>query len=339
MARIFTTPSAERTAKTWMHDLALAADIITATQYKSGYTPYFTNNFRSCAKSIYDELTNREFKDIDSSIYYLDGSRVKATLDGSVSGHKKVNAETITKSIVYMAELLNLYWDDTVRTPYEIDEFKKTLLGAAVYKYGRCLSAIAGKGAKTTSAKTTSPRATGQPPKNNYKQTGPQSSNVRDLKGTPGQKVVANTSLIYKIIGDNPQSKNIPNVFIKPLDSNGAVGNTNKIFISSGNGYTDCTCYFDDPNDATDFLNKIITNNRVPANITNLRVVKGKADPNGYFLVGTEFGDCAIAAKKLNEALAESTENAEIAKSDWDKATESYTKKDLDELHTWMRRG
>ena len=101
-------------------------------------------------------------------------------------------------------------------------------------------------------------------------------------------KVYAEGPFIYKIIGDNPQSKNTPNVFIKPLSASGASGSTNKILFSSGNGYTDCTCYFDDPNDAQEglFLSWNSKNNRVPANAIKLThvVVKNKADANGYFL-------------------------------------------------------
>lgn len=332
MARIFTTPEAEAVAKTWLHDVTLAAGIRTNSQRPGGGAPSFPSDYVTAAQAVCDELINRNFENVDASIRMLSRYRFSASLTSSKTQTYK--PEQVAKCLVYLAELTQLYWDDTVRTPYEIDEFKKTLLGAAVYKYGRYISAISGKGTRTVSN-----RAPGQPPKNNYKQSGPQSGNVRDLQGTPGQKVSADTSFIYKIIGDNPQSKNTPNVFIKPLNAAGAVGNTNKIFISSGNGYTDCTCYFDDPNDAQDFLNKIISNNRVPSNVSNMRVVKNKADANGYFLVGTEFGVVAVSAKTLNEALKESVkEMTEEVVSGWEKATESYSEEELNELHTWMRR-
>ena len=344
MARIFTTPEAERAAKTWLHDLTVAAGLRTNDQRSGGRNSFIFWKLTPEAVKICDELINRDFENIDTSIRKVSNYYYNSSLTGG-GRDKSYKPEGIAKCIVYMSELLNLYWDDTIRTPYEIDEFKKTFLGAAVYKYGRYISAVAAnKGAKSSSKSSGSAAKTpGQPPKNNYKQSGPQSGNVRDLRdvngnpgGVPGQKVHANTSLIYKIVGDNPQSKNIPNVFIKPLSASGATGNTNKIFISSGNGYTDCTCYFDDPNDANNFLDAIIKNNRVPLNVTNLRVVKNKADSNGYFIVGTEFGACAISAKTLNEALA--AENTE-AISGWEKATEGYSKEELDELHTWMRRG
>lgn len=340
MARIFTTPAAEQAAKVLMHDITIAGGL--NTKSLRTHTPHYyaQSAFITAAQAICNELANRDFTDIDDAIYVISNYYYKINYDGS-GKNKSFTKETVAKAIVWFAEQLQLYWDDSVRTPYEIDEFKKTQLGAAVFKYGRYISAIPDKRSKSQASAGTA-RTPGQPPKNNYKQSGPQSGNVRDLldamnggPGTPGQKIYADTALIYKIIGDNPQSKNTPNVFIKPLSAAGAAGTTNKIFISSGNGYTDCTCYFDDPNDAQSFLNKIIADNRVPANVSNMRVVKLKADTNGYFLVGTEYGPVAVSAKTLNEAL---TEEIKEELSGWDKATQNYTKEEIEELHKWMRR-
>lgn len=335
MARIFTTPEAEAAAKAWLHDLTLAAGLHSNNKrsYSNAFSNFNRSGFKQDAVVVCDELVNRDFNNIDSNIRSLSHYGFYTPLTGSSQRSKYLKPEAIAKAIVYMAELLNIYWDDTIRTPFEVDEFKKTLLGSAVYKYGRYISAIKDKATRNTSS--SSSRAPGQPPKNNYKQSGPQSGNVRDLIGNPGEKVIAEGNFIYKIIGDNPQSKNTPNVFVKPLSASGATGNTNKIFISSGNGYTDCTCYFDDPNDAQDFLNKIENAGRVPVNVTNLRVVKNRADANGYFLVGTEFGTCAISAKTLNEALNGITEERPFS---WEAATEGYNKDEVEELHTWMRK-
>lgn len=347
MARIFTTPAAEAAAKKWLAVITVAGGLRTDNSIGNVGSAEFVQH----ATAICDELVNRNFDNIDNNIRRI--SYYGISYNGK---SKRFNEEQIAKCIVYMAEQVQLYWDDTVRTPYEIDEFKKTLLGNAVYAYGRYISAIPDKQPRTRSAKasasngtnntqnTNSSTASNGQPKNGYKQSGPQSGNVRDLrgldgvsKGTPNQKVFASGNAIYKIVGDKTGS-NTPNVFIKPLSSSGAAGNTNKIFISSGNGYTDCTCYFDDPNDAQAFLNKIIQNNRVPVNINNLHIVKNKADSNGYFLVGTEFGVVAISAKTLNEALEEALNEEAHREVSWEKATEGYTKEELAELHTWMRR-
>jgi hypothetical protein len=346
MPKIFTTPEAEQKAKALLHDITLAGGIRTNSQ-KRGSTS-FSNSYTTAAQKICTELTNRDFADIDIAIKEI-------SYYGTESFNGKwfhLKPEAVAKAIVYMAELINIYWDDTIRTPYEVDVFKKTLLGDAVYKYGRYISAIkdpkatkaaSNSGASTSTsanstnntASATSTATTSSAPQNGYKASGPQSGNVRDLQGNPGDKVIADTNLIYKIIADKVTS-NTPNVFIKPLSASGATGSTNKIFISSGNGYTDCTCYFDDPNEAQKFLDKIIAAGRVPSNINNLRVVKMKADPNGYFLVGTEFGVVAVSAKTLNEALTESAE--EDLSGGWTKATEKYSKEEIDELHAWMRK-
>jgi hypothetical protein len=326
MARIFTTTESEQKAKSVMHDITLLGGIRTNNQ-KANSRKY-SSSYVASAQKICDELVNRNFADVDSAINVVSSYSCEPFNGGR---YFRLKPDAIAKAIVYMAELVDLYWDDTLRTPYEVDEFKKTLLGSAVYKYGRAVSLISTKPSRSSGA---SSQAAGGPkaaPQNGYKSSGPQSSNVRDLQGNPGEKVQADTSLIYKIIADKV-GKNTPNVFIKPLSPAGATGSTNKIFISSGNGYTDCTCYFDDPNDAQAFLDKIIAANRVPANLNNIRVVKMKADPNGYFLVGTEFGVVAVSAKTLNESITEDLSGG------WAKAVANCSKEELDELHTWMRK-
>ncbi len=330
MSKIFTTPESEAKAKRQMRYILIAGGIQTPKPNEDLPYNFQWSEYLNAAKIVCDELVNRDFANIDSALQdmyrYAPVRRKEA----------RFKADGFAKAIVYAAELLELYWDDTLKTPYEVEEFKKTLLGDAVYKYGRYISAIQDKPARATRSNSNTPNtstsAASSQPQNGYKSSGAQSGNVRDLQGAPGQKVTADGKYIFRIIGDNPQSKNIPNVFIKPLSASGATGNTNKVFFSSGNGYTDCTCYFDDENDAQAFLNKIIAAGRIPANISNPRVVKRNADPNGYFLAGTEFGICAISAKTLNETLTEDTDGG------WEKATEECTKEELEELHTWMRR-
>ena len=345
MARIFTTPTACATAKAWMHDVMTIAGILPQSQRTTNniYFTYYSDIPVADATKICDELINRDFTNIDASINKLSGYKFFSNF-GANSKTKRYTQEDIAKAIVYMAECFGLYWDDTIRTPYEIDEFKKTLLGTAVYTYDRYISAIKDKTTKTRAASTNSPRVASSAPQNGYKQSGPQSGNVRGLMGNPGEKVFADGPVSYRIEGDKLQS-NTPRVFIKPLTASGAVGNSNKIYISSGNGYTDCTCYFDDPNEAQKFLdkilpdiNKLIQEKRAIAGIANLHVAKVKSDPNGYFLVDTEYGVCAVSAKTLNEAMTEALKEETERYSGWEKATARYTKEELDELHTWMRK-
>ena len=347
MARIFTTPEAEAAAKVFMHDVTVAGGLNPNNLRKGNQWPTTDSRFIKEAQTICTELVNRDFANIDNAINRISNFRFIPNYNNS-GKYKSLKSEAVAKAIIYFAERIGLYWDDTVRTPYEINDFKKTLLGDAVYKYGRYISAIkdTAKG-KSSSASSTgaTPRAASAQPQNNYKQSGPQSGNARGLLGNPGDKVYADGPISYRIEGDKLQS-NTPKVFIKPLTASGAAGNSNKIYISSGNGYTDCVCYFDDPNEAQKFLDKVlpdvpklIQEKRAISGIANLHVVKVKSDPNGYFLMSTEYGACAVSAKTLNEAMTEALkEDAVENTSGWEKATAGYTKEELNDLHSWMRK-
>ena len=344
MSQIFTTPSAEATAKAWLHDVTLAAGIRTTNQ-RTGY--YSSLNFPQwyvdAAIKVCNELINRDFDDVDASIRELAGTSFYSHLDTDQGSRKSYNDEGVAKSIVYMAELLNLYWDDTVRTTYEIDEFKKTLLGQAVFKFGRYISALnAAKAPRasggSTGTRAPSTRAPGQAPKNNFKQSGPQSGNARDLldpnggPGTPGAKVDPSGSDVYGIIGSNANSKNIARVFVKPLAPSGAAGKTNKVCVGSGKGFGDCVCWFEDPNEAQDFLDKLIKSGKCPANVSGLHVVAKRKESNGYFLVGTELGMmCAISAAALNEAMLNGSDAMEEGFA-WDKVMDNMSDEELFQL-------
>ena len=344
MARIFTTPEAEAAAKVFMHNVTVAGGINTKNLQVNNW-PISDARFIKSAQPICTELVNRDFTNIDQAITSIAEYSFKPNYTDT-GKYKSFKPDGVAKAIVYMAELLGIYWDDTIRTPYEIDEFKKTLLGAAVYKYGRYISAIPNKTTKrkAAAASTGTPKVTSAAPQNGYKSSGPQSGNARGLIGNPGDKVYAEGQS-FRIEGDKLQS-NVPRVFIKPLTASGADGNnSNKVYISSGNGYTDCTCYFDDPNEAQKFLdkllpdlNKLVQEKRAIANISNLHIARTKVDTNGYFLVNTEYGICAISARTLNEAMTEALEEEANRGACWEKATEGCTREELEELHTWMRR-
>ena len=235
----------------------------------------------------------------------------------------KRSADLLAGYIANFCAEQGIYWDDvnTHKTVQEMDQYKKTLLGGAVWEYECFLSQQLNKG-NTTSASAAStigatpaaqpatrapraPKAPGQGPANPYKSSGPQSGKARDLKGNPGDKVYANTKVSFCIVADNAKSASPAYALVKPLNKQGDNGSgTNKVFVSSSHGYADCTCYFDDINDANAFLAQCNAKNWGP-DISNLRVMKRASESNGYFIVGTEFGDCAISAKRMNEAAAE----------------------------------
>lgn len=125
-----------------------------------------------------------------------------------------------------------------------------------------------------------------------WKSSGPQSANARDLKGKPGEKITVNGE-VYLIQGVTKSNV----LFVDTILDKGAAGNTNKLAYGSGHGYSDSTCFFETPEEADAFLLKAKAKNLAKDAIVKHK----KAASNGYFKVGTEFGDCLIAANKLNE--------------------------------------
>ena len=360
MARIFTTPTKEAAAKAWLHDVLVIGGVLPKSQ-RTVNTVYFTD-YRPVpapdAAKICDELVNRDFADIDASIKKLASYKFYPSIT-EYCNEKRFSEEEIAKAIVYGAECFGLYWDDTIRTPYEITEFQKTLLGDAVYKYGRYISNIQDPKVKTTKAakaatshSSSGPVATSgstsNQAKNGYKQSGPQSSKARGLlgidgkaipAGQPGQKVFMETDCALAIRGIVPGVKSDYYAQVRPLDPAGAAGSTNAVFVSASHSYGYGTCYFESMSEAKPFYDNLVASGKVPANVTQLEIVRtSKVEKNGYFLVDTEFGFCAISAKVLNENANELEAVEEALGSSWEKATENYTKEELDDLHSWMRK-
>lgn len=351
MARIFNKPETQVAAKAWMHDVMVIAGILPNSQ-RTQNTIYFTRYNRvptSAATTICEELINRDFADIDNAIRQMSMYEFYPSFE-SIYKTKQYDPSGIAKAIVYAAEILNLYWDDTIRTPPEIDAFKKTILGDAVYKYERYISAIKDAPTKAkakAAASGSAPQAAKSAPKNDFRQQGPKSGEALglvDISGNPipqgqrGEKVFIDKGYALAIRGTYTGKASPARAVITPLNSKGAVGSKNKVIINASHGYGVAECLFDEMDDAVNFYDQIVLNNRVPSDVTNLQIVKIKVDANGYFLADTEFGICAIPARVLNEEIEDQPMPVEEdLGSGWRKATEGYSKEELAELHDWMR--
>ena len=56
------------------------------------------------------------------------------------------------------------------------------------------------------------------------------------------------------------KGKNVPYLFVNPLEGKGDAGNnTNRVIAGSANGYTDCRCYFATRAEADAFLAKFVS--------------------------------------------------------------------------------
>ena len=313
----------------WKGGLIQPGDTSIGTDLGRRWTGLDAYSVRGSIKTVCDEITLRSFDffNVDTALNQLADCKffVDPTAFGRVKGARMVkrSADLLAGYIANFCAEQGIYWDDvnTHKTVNEMDQYKKTLLGGAVWEYECFLSQQLNKGnatsasaASTTGAATgtqaaparapKAPKAPGQGPANPYKSSGPQSGKARDLKGQPGSKVYANTKVSFCIVADNAKSASPAYALVKPLSKQGDNGNgTNRVFVSSSHGYADCTCYFDDINDANAFLAQCNAKNWGP-DISNLRVMKRASESNGYFIVGTEFGDCAISAKRMNEATA-----------------------------------
>jgi len=135
---------------------------------------------------------------------------------------------------------------------------------------------------------------------------------------------------------------NVPYLFVNPLERKGDAGNNvNKVLEGSGNGYTDCACYFNTLAEADEFKKKYVElHGLTPRKLPNdevvydsgkyqgLHVGKGNLQPNGYFMVDTECGKCYIRANKLNE----STEVVEEELVEARKSVSELTEEEITDL-------
>ena len=149
-----------------------------------------------------------------------------------------------------------------------MDEITKTTLGAALFEFN-CFTSqedptkpkqratkqtTAMNTSATTAGSTTTAQSAG--PVSGYKSSGPHSGEIPNLIGTAGVKENPTVSLMYCVQADKI-GKNTPNAFITPLNTT-TTGNIIKVDkttaetvkFGSGNGYTDCTCWFTDINQA-----------------------------------------------------------------------------------------
>ena len=305
-------------ALSWMHDVLIAGGLKDSTGVKRHGYRQITNQVwgnqraivQKACKTVCDEILNRQFADIDSAFKELSD----APFCGSFKSNRTVkrSPEHLAAFVAWFCANNGIYWDNTLRTTYEMDVFEKTLLGDALKQYDGYVEPIV-VAKKATSTKTATQKAPGQGPKNDYKSTGGQSGNVRDLKGTAGTKEILSVPMVFVIKGVNANTAKVPYAFIRPLKASGASGNTNKVFLGDPSGYTDCTLFFTTIQEADAFLIKC-NNGTIPSNISNLQVAKIGVDKNGYYKVGTEYGDAYIKASKLNEELAEEVEKQDEPK-------------------------
>ena len=318
MARLNETQIA--TAKSWLHDIFVLAREISPckdSSYGCMYgARYGTEPRKTNALAIVDELKMRNFTDLNSAFEFFANEGFSINMSDWRDLTRK-KADMLAKYVAWFCYTNKIYWNDTIRDPEEIKIFKETLLGQALAEYD-CFAttpdrkATTGLGGSSRSPRAPKAASTGDsgsiPATGGFKGLGPMSSKARDLKGMPGEKVKL-TGRLYTIEGNSATTKSIPAAFIKPLDGSGAAGATNKVFFgTSWKGYKNCVCFYTSDSEALAVATKLKDDSKIPASTSKVTINYRYADANGYFKVGTEYGDCYILARELNEDLVEEVE-------------------------------
>ena len=223
----------------------------------------------------------------------------------------------LAKYIAWYCATYEFYWDDTAAATYEMDEIKNhTILGKALWDASCFVSQGNAPAPGTRAASSTTP---GQPPKNNFKARGPLSNSCVDLKSAPNQKEYLSGKVYAIMVVDNQgnfvQEKDYYGVYIRPVEADPKiqqkymVNGTNKVLVGPSKGFGFCLCWFKSIEDADAFMVRCRAaglGTGKSAVAADFRVGKEKhPSSNGYFRVGTQFGECYISAEKLNEELQE----------------------------------
>lgn len=312
--------------KAWMHDILMIGGLIPPEKCARpggyslmyGYTGWNKADLQKAAKEVCDEILHRPCKlnalddafDTLSNFYFN-----KDIKSNSNYGSNKIRkpASMLAKYVADFCATNGFYWDDTNKTQYEMDAYRKSLLGAALYDYGCFLS----QRNKPTATKTrTVSTSTSGEPVSDYKSTGGRSGDIPNLIGTPGEKIIL-TGYVFCVFADKI-GRNTPGAFITPLQVVGdrvskvSKANAERVKFSSANGYTDCKLWFDTQTTATEVLTKCEA--RFGTKFSHYQIGKKSADKNGYFKVSTEFGEAYIKAGKLNEELEEALANRPLPK-------------------------
>ena len=308
-----------------MHDIfVLGGYVANQRKYYKGLA--FSSHLKQAAENICDEIINRRFCNIDNDIHRFANIPFIIDVSGVSSKKYKLDSEAIAKAIVYFAMRINAYWDDSLKTPYEIAEFEKTILGAAVKRYNMYLT-TAGSNKTKASGGASNPYANNK------------SADARAIMTQACGKVYVDAnSVVYRICGKSTSTKGAtPYVLVKPFNQSKSceVNGKNAVFFNASRGYDSCHCYFDDQKDAQAFLDNIIAANRIPSDVIDVKIVKNRPAARGYFIVDTEFGPCGVLAEKLNENLLDKVEEG----FDWSNIMKNADNNELAEISKWARRG
>lgn len=328
MANYKLTPEQVPIAQAWLHDVFCLGGLIKNPvraipqknyRYFYGDRNYYKERDLPYAKLICEAIRNRpvdvqKFLAYDEALEKLSNSWFNPSLKNTnyYEGTRK-KPDMLARYIAWFCNNKSYLWGNKYATPQEMDQIKQTNLGAALWALNCFEIQPEETPARTRKTVVDDDGNTVQAaPQNGFKSRGPLSSVAVDLISTPGQKEQL-SGKVYCILGQDANGAWLEDcAYIRPVEadqktqSKYMVGATNKVLFGSAKGYGFCPCYFDNLQDANDFLNKIdLSKFKVNAKVVKATVGNKNALTGGYFKIGTEFGPCYISASKLNESLKE----------------------------------
>ena len=321
MAKSYLTPEELQSGNKWLKTVFFPCVKQGNTEYVAGSNWQKTDVMQSC-KKIYQFIVDRKIDtqgDLTQNFNTLGSTDYYNTAAFDYEDTYKMKAKTLMKVFANICAKREIFWDDAEYTPFELDYFKKTPFGDALWDF-RCFVSqepdvikVPTAGTATAAPKTTTtaasngstataapkaPRATGAG-HTLYR------NNAGGIVGT--SKDILTVPEMYCILGEfNPKGKTSPKIHVSPQGQGAPL----RVKYTSGQGHNDCILYFDNLADANNFKTKCDAN--LPANIAFLKVKKLATDPNGYVRVDTQYGDAWIKASKLHEEIVEDEADVEL---------------------------
>jgi len=322
MAKGYLTPEELAQGNLWLKTIffpAIKTDFIDKDKYVNYCRGYKTDYIIAACKKIYDGILNLKF-DVDGSVFdsALYDIAVDSTSYKDESGNKYYFKQKILANILAnMCAKAKIYWDAASHTDQELEFFKKTIFGAALWDFYCFTNQTnpADKAVKVSSPKTSGAASTGSTSSGGGAGAGHTlyRHNCGGLVGTAKETNISQENgRMFWIGGEFVKAgRTQPRIHVSPQDSSSPL----TVKFNSGQGYNDCVLYFKSRAQCQAFLD--ICNQNKPATVQSLQMKQCWEDNNGYCEVHTQWGNAYILAKKLHEDLEEDIEKPEKTEEEY----------------------
>ena len=237
-------------------------------------------------------IIKHKFLDVDNELSYL--GDITAVNDVAISA----TAADIANYIASFCQEKEIYFDDFTSpkyTAYEIEAFKKTILGSALVNFECFIS-------QDPALQVQQPQPSRAPRSSGGSNSG--KPNIANCYGIVDKTKNQLYGTLYWVGGEflNTNGKTIPRLHVKPL-RRPANGTSLEVFTNgSGQGYEDCVLFWPNYKDAYDVA-QTVDKTKHGSKVRDYQVKRQGAHGNEYYKVDTEFGPAYIKADRLVEMV------------------------------------